>query len=332
MGDPPPSVSEPVGTASEVSDPKELSRYAVQSYRYLRIAILVILVTLIGSVLLERANAPCWEESISTYFYTPVHSIFVGTLVALGVCLIAIRGSTEPEEVLLNIAGVLAPIVAFVPTSRPATLCTTNPAAGDNTLPYINNNLVAFGLALVLAVVVGMVTMRVEEKRGPEADALAKVGIAASGLLLAAGIIWYVVDQPSFLDRAHGGGAIALFALVGVVVFINGFTSPTLVFKVGYLVIAAAMLLTFVVVFIIGLRQPDWGHDVLVIELIELSLLLVFWTMQTVELWNAGVPTGSKRAARSDAARSSPPGRFVAMVARVGRRHEGGPSASEKPA
>ena len=80
---------------SSVSDPAELSGYAVRSYRYLRMAIVVVLLALICSVALERAHASRWEESISAYYYTPVHSLFVGALVALGVCLIAIRGSTD---------------------------------------------------------------------------------------------------------------------------------------------------------------------------------------------------------------------------------------------
>ena len=151
----------------------ELSDFAVKSYRYLRIALIVILLALICSVVLERINASCWEQSISAYYYTPVHSIFVGALVALGVCLIAIRGNTTAEDVLLNVAGVLAPIVAFVPTSRPQDTCTKNLFTGGDTLPYINNNLVALALALVAAVVIGAVTiLRADkERRKPEGQA-----------------------------------------------------------------------------------------------------------------------------------------------------------------
>src|SRR4051812_8792439 len=104
----------PAPTRDAVND-AELASYAVKSYRYLRLSIVIVLLALLCSVLLERSHAPCWEESISAYFYTPAHSMFIGALVALGVGLIALRGSTDVEDVLLNVAGVLAPIVAFVP-------------------------------------------------------------------------------------------------------------------------------------------------------------------------------------------------------------------------
>src|SRR4051794_17448483 len=92
-------------------DPKELAAYAVKSYRYLRLSIVLVILGLLCSVFVERAHTSCWEESISAYYYTPTHSMFVGALVALGVSLIAIRGNTDIEDALLNVAGVLAPIV-----------------------------------------------------------------------------------------------------------------------------------------------------------------------------------------------------------------------------
>ena len=36
-----------------------------------------------------------------------------------GICMVAIRGASEPEEIALNLAGLCAPIVAFVPTGFP---------------------------------------------------------------------------------------------------------------------------------------------------------------------------------------------------------------------
>ena len=307
---------------SSVSDPAELSGYAVRSYRYLRMAIVVVLLALICSVALERAHASCWEESISAYYYTPVHSLFVGALVALGVCLIAIRGSTDAEDVLLNVAGVLAPIVAFVPTARPENLCTKNPYAPDKTLAYINNNLVALGIALVLALVIAIATvLRADKARRPtiRTDRHAVWGVVLSGALLACGIVWYFVSRSSFLDHAHSGGAGVLFLLVGVVVFINGLSTPRVTYRRAYLVVALAMALTVVVLLVVGFLDPDWRHQILWMELLELSLLLVFWTMQTAELWEPGVPTGSARATRKRLARSSRPGQAVTRIAELGR-------------
>ncbi len=302
--------------------PTELESYAIGSYRYLRLAIVVVLLTLLCAVLLERAHTSCWEESISAYYYTPVHSIFVGALVALGVCLIAIRGSTDIEDMLLNVAGVLAPIVAFVPTSQPQNLCTRHPYMAGDTLAYINNNLSAFGVGVVLAFLVAAVTiLRVPKNRQRTAarNRHAVLGLVITGLLLAGGIVWYLVGQSSFLDHAHGGGAGVLFLLVGIVVFINGLSSPHQRYRAGYRVIAGAMLLSFVVVLIAGFVDSDWRHQILWLEVLELSLLLVYWTMQTAELWSPGVPIGSQRVDRETAARTSRPGRMAASVARLGR-------------
>jgi hypothetical protein len=309
---------------SSVSDPTELSSYAINSYRYLRIAIVVVLLALLCSVALERAHSKgCFEESISAYYYTPVHSIFVGALVALGVCLIAIRGSTDPEDVLLNIAGVLAPIVAFVPTAQPTHPCTNNLYARGNTLAYINNNLVAFGIALVLAFVIAVATVFRADKDRRNIHKVSKHtvwGLALSGALLALGIGWYFLSRSSFLDHAHGGGAAVLFLLVGVVVFINGLSSPNAKYRRGYMMVALAMALSFVTVLIVGFLDPHWRHQILWLELLELSLLLVYWTLQTAELWDPGVPTGDARQERSKTARSSPPGKAVATIARFGRQ------------
>src|SRR5690349_9423078 len=83
------------------------------------------------AVLTERLKAApgCFQQSISAYQYTPVRGFFVGVTFALGICLICLRGSTEIEDALLNIAGMLAPVVALVPTeySVSARHCTSVP-------------------------------------------------------------------------------------------------------------------------------------------------------------------------------------------------------------
>ena len=59
----------------------ELASYAVKTYRYLRLAIVVVVAALMAAVLIERLHAAgCWQGSISAYYYTPVHSMFIGAL------------------------------------------------------------------------------------------------------------------------------------------------------------------------------------------------------------------------------------------------------------
>ena len=318
--------------ATAVPNPEQLSRYAVSTYRYLRLAIVLVLVALGCSVAIERLQNSCWKESISAYYYTPVHSIFVGALVALGVGLIAIRGNTDVEDILLNVAGVLAPIVAFVPTSKPSPLCTTHPYAPSDTLPFINNNVVALGLALIAAVILAVViivgTRRSHDDGSgmsvrPHGHAIFGVGLTA--VLLIIGIVWYVAFRDSFLDHAHGGGAAALFAIIGVVILINGLGTPHRTFRKIYLATAVSMAAAVAVISVIGRLDPDWRHQILWLEIIELALLVVFWVSQSVELWEPGVPTGHDRTKRTERARSSPLGRAVTTAANIGQPAEPAP-------
>ena len=99
------------------------SEYAVSSYRYLRLGMVILVITLGVSIAIERAKASCWQGSISAYYYTPVHSLFVGALVSIGVTLVAMKGRNSLEDLFFNVAGVLAPLVALVPTSRPSVIC-----------------------------------------------------------------------------------------------------------------------------------------------------------------------------------------------------------------
>ena len=96
---------------------------AIKTYRYLRIGMVVLVLLLASSVIIEAVKAKCLQTSISAYYYTPVQAIFVGGLMAIGVCLIVIKGSTPAEDLCLNLAGMLAPIVAVVPTSEERSKC-----------------------------------------------------------------------------------------------------------------------------------------------------------------------------------------------------------------
>lgn len=80
-------------------------------------ALLVLLATAIGLTTLLGQGA----ESISGLIATPAARPFVGALFAVGALLIVYRGRTDAEDRLLNFAGFLALVVAFVPT--PGLIC-----------------------------------------------------------------------------------------------------------------------------------------------------------------------------------------------------------------
>ena len=51
---------------------------ALDTYRYLRGGIPVMLVMLGAALIIERARATCWQTSISAYYFTSAHAVFIG--------------------------------------------------------------------------------------------------------------------------------------------------------------------------------------------------------------------------------------------------------------
>lgn len=59
-----------------------------------------------------------FQGSMSGYYYTDMRDVFVGTMASMGVFLIAYVGyDTDKDNIIGNIAGILAITVAFVPTT-----------------------------------------------------------------------------------------------------------------------------------------------------------------------------------------------------------------------
>jgi hypothetical protein len=287
---------------------EELVPFAVKTYRYLRLAIVVVVLAAVASVLIERSHTDCWQQSISAYYYTPVHSVFVGALVALGVSMVAIKGSTDVEDMLLNVAGVLAPIVAFVPTSPPVDSCASTAFVGGDAKAFIDNNVLALaigsGVAIITAYAVAAITGNVSIRKINFASV---VGLLLGAALLAVGLIWYFAFRDSFLEHAHEWTAGVMFVLIGVVILINARGSRRVSrlrgtgqgYWVTYTALLGVMVLAALGVLIAKTVDPDWRHQILLLEILELLAFAVFWVMQTAEHWSGGVPTGDERAARA---------------------------------
>ena len=63
-------------------------------------------------------------------------------------------------------------------------------------------------------------------------------------------------------------------------------------YKTFYYGLAGAMAAGFVAVLIVGLSMT-WHHEVLILEGIEATAFAVFWFLQTIQLWDIGVPAPS---------------------------------------
>jgi hypothetical protein len=259
-------------------------RDAVETWLYLRLAMLVLVLGLAASVLYERAQTTCFEPSISAYYYTPARGYFVGALVGIAVCLVCLRGSTPIEGHLLNLAGMFAPVVAFVPTPTAGT-CTSVHSAAENRAANIANNytalLAAGGVALAIAL---FIVLRHGSPRGRLAAAL------AGGVWVAALLTFNFA--PHFLDRhGHDVAAGALFFCLIVVAADNGIeyrrgTKGRTPLNV-YTAIAALMSLAGLY-FIFG-EELGSSHATIESETALIALFAAFWLRQTIELRTRGL-------------------------------------------
>ena len=265
---------------------------AVKTYRYLRIAMVVLVVMLLASVVRERlaAGTRCFETSISAYVHTPAQWVFVASLVALGVCMIFIKCSDELEDVVLNVGGSLAVVVGLVPTSDPAT-CTATPISTQWVSQQVDNNAWA---ALAAGAVGLVVTVGVALRQGDlhRADVMVRrnlAGIAVSTTLLAAGVVWLAGWPDAFVEHAHAVAAIGLFACIVGVVGINARDCRRHGTTRRYLVIVVLMVGLGG-----GLVGSQWfgvEHWLLLAEATVIALFAAFWLLQTDELWHAGLRT-----------------------------------------
>lgn len=268
--------------------------YAIKTWRYLRLAMIALVIGLAAAVAYEiiRGGADCVQTSISAYYYTHAQAIFVGVLVAIGVCLICLRGSTEHEDVLLNLAGILAAVVALVPTPD-AGNCASLPGVPADPTPNIENNITALlvvGLAafLMLAAlgVLAWRRRRFASQRWPETAALIGYGVAAA-LWILGGVV-FLKARAWFVDNAHIYAAGAMFTCIIAVAVANAFSfkhkqrDPNA--RNRYLSIAILMP-----VIVVGLLAFGGNYHVLLAEIAAIFLFAVFWAFQTEELWDEGV-------------------------------------------
>jgi hypothetical protein len=265
--------------------------YAIKTWRYLRLAMIALVIGLATAVVYEivRGGGHCVQTSISAYYYTHAQAVFVGALVAVGACLICLRGSTDHEDVLLNTAGMLAPIVAFVPTPD-AGRCASLPGLPQDPTANIVNNITALlvvGLAgLVLLAVLVVWAWAHGQATRPTPTALVGYGVAV-GVWTGGGVV-FVAARTWFVGHAHMWAAVPMFACIIAVAVVNAFSFKK---KQGdanprnrYLVIGVLMPVS-----VIGLALFGGNYHVLEAEIAAIVLFAIFWVIQTEELWDEGL-------------------------------------------
>lgn len=285
----------------------KLSESTTKTYLYLRVGLVALAVFLAASLVIELTigDGP-WLGSISAYYYTPVRGAFVGTLVAMGVCLIAIKGRDRPrEDLMLNLAGMCAPVVALVPTPLE-----DSEACGDATrcvppsfVPGVENNV---GALLVVGAIGLLFAARTVRRGSNERGDLVALGLAAAGLVGFA--LWFLVARDSFLNFAHYGTAVPMFGLIVAVALVNAARVDEFVAAGGTLTVGRATtykqaykLIAYSMGVVIGAAlalfvfrattgAEPFEHWVFVVEALLLVAFTAFWVLQTVQYAEDGAP------------------------------------------
>ena len=206
------------------------TRDVVLTYRYLRGAMIALLLMLLLSVGYQwwwETDHSCWLGSISAYYYTPARSVFVGSLCALGVSLISYRGHSPEEDVLLNFSGLMAFVVAMVPTV-PDARC--GPNAYTQTpveiAAAVRNNIWSLVVVAISAAVVAAWLKRGAMTRDPTEHPTARsvVITVLCGAVLLGELTLFLLLRDRFIALSHGiaagtmvAGVIAVMVLLSLI-------------------------------------------------------------------------------------------------------------------
>jgi hypothetical protein len=260
----------------------------VETYRYLRVATVVLVVMLLAAVVRQALGAVCVQTSISAYYFTSAHSVFVATLCAIGACLVINKGSSPLEDVVLNFSGYLAFAVAFVPTTREAICGGAGLPASYDVAPGVRNNVLALLIAGVLAEGARLYLTRVERPLSQTPTHL-RVVLFVGWAVLGLGSVAFVLAPSTFLALGHGVAAVVMFAGIIYVVMANAWSSALRAgaetFVRIYKTIAWSMAVTLAAVVATHLVLGPWPYAVIVVEVLLIGEFAAFWVVQTVEMW-----------------------------------------------
>ncbi len=278
-------------TRTALADP---NANRLKTYRYLRVGMVLLMVMLGVSIIVDRVDGPAgqFQTSISDYYYTPVQSVLVGSLVAVSACLIIMRAERDVEDIFLNLAGMFAVLVAFVPIDRDGV--TDGVLSSESAAEFVDNNvktLVITG-AIAMAVAVAVMVRSWPALKDPGVRLRRILGLVVAGAIVLGTWLWYDLAPDSFqgtgeyVAGGHFTAAISLFVCMGVVVLCNALPPTGPPFRGIYLGIVTLMVLNGIVgmLFAFEVGPFDWRYWLLAVETAGIVLFVVFWLVQTVEL------------------------------------------------
>lgn len=273
------------------------------TYRYVRVSLVALAVFLLVSLGITWWQS-CPQGSISAFFYTRTHTVFVAALAAMGICLIAYKGSRIGEDALLNFSGFLAFVVALIPADADGLCRPWLPTEAD---PFgaVANNIAALFIATAAgaALYLGLQRGRREQPQPTASpDACAEAGTPwkhvatallriekwlPAGLLVIALLGAFLMLWDWFAVRAHAFAASAMFLAITLVAVYHACYARAAVRAHRarfYATIAVLMLATVVLSIVFLFTHVPYG--VLSVEIVLIVLFGIFWAVQTWDVWD----------------------------------------------
>jgi hypothetical protein len=276
---------------------------ASMTYLFLRIGMIGAVVLLAASIAIEWSKAPggCVQTSVSAYYYTPVRAIFVGSMFAVGLALIVYRGRRPWEDFFLNVAGMLAPVVAVAPTTDVGRCWSVPPGPppveADGSLAgwvvtNIDNNFDALLIAGVIGFIVSLglavlatraADQPIRGSIGRTVDLATRLSLAATVVILIAG--WWLSRHWSDFDtKAHGYSAVLMFAFLIAAMIARALPEGGRP-RVRRLYAVPVVLMIVGGALIVGTRLFG-EHTVFALEAWEIFWFAWYWIAQTLENWH----------------------------------------------
>jgi hypothetical protein len=264
--------------------------------------------------------------SVSAYYYTPAQAIFVGALIGLAACMIALKGTSGVEEVFLNLGGMFAAVVAIVPTSRGEDYrtairacrqllteqeltnldCPNVLALADAARADVETSMLALLVVGLVGLVAGLLFAR-RDRAGLRWDKKGFGrgfwwGFGAASLVWLLGAVTFLAFTNWFIEYAHYIAAVGLFGCIFVIAIANALRregkQPGLTELSDALIRQPQRLNRYAVLAWVMLVGAAIGIVLMIAGTISLFwfeigvalLFAVFWMVQTIDLLPGGKP------------------------------------------
>jgi len=272
--------------------------------RDLLVGMVVTMVMLAAAIVFERIEgaegAQHFQSTLSNYYYTTAHSIFIAALLVLSTLFFVYKGSSNTEDELLTLAGICTLTAALVPRDAPIGELTSPPDLPSNYDPRlaIEPNV----WAVVVALGLGWLAMRLLHRRTltkPIRSPGGTLSLYILRLVVGLGLIALCRFPAKFKEYAHGAAGVLMLLSFIATVFCAAYVvgqeddskSPKrLRYRRFYRVIAVGMLVTLVAVVTVHLVHPGWVFWIILMEATLILEFAAYGAVKTLDLWDTPDP------------------------------------------